>query len=92
MAHGGQWAPELQDYTAREPFCRSQKVGDAELESTRTRLNSFSDEERARMINWGYLQCDLSIRSYYLKDADPPSSLPYPGYDFARPPGETSAT
>ena len=90
---GAWWAvgTELQDYTVESPFAVAEGWR-AELESTRTRLNSFSDEERARMINWGYLQCDLSIRSYYLKDADPPVSLPYPGYDFARPPVETSAT
>ena len=40
------------------------------------------------MINWGYLQCDLSVRSYYLKEADPPSSLPYPDYAFTERPGE----
>ena len=38
------------------------------------------------MINWGYLQCDLSVRSYYLKEASPPRSLPYPEYDFAKRP------
>ena len=57
------------------------------LEATRTRLNSFSDEERARMINWGYLQCDLSIRSHYLKEADPPKSLPFSLHSFERAPG-----
>ena len=88
---GAWWAvgTKIQDYPVESPF------GVAEgwrttLESTRTRLNSFSDEERARMINWGYLQCDLSVRSYYLKEADPPSSLPYPDYAFTKTPGETA--
>ena len=89
--HGAWWAvaTRVQDYPAESPF----DVTDgwrSELESTRTRLNSFSDEEKARMINWGYLQCDLSLRSYYLKEADPPRSLPYPQFDFSNQPGETA--
>ena len=88
---GAWWAvgTRIQDYPVESPF------GVAEgwrttLESTRTRLNSFSDEERARMINWGYLQCDLSVRSYYLKEADPPSYLPYPDCAFTKTPRETA--
>ena len=87
---GGAWwavGTRIQDYPVESPFDVA-KGWQAILESTRTRLNSFSDEERARMINWGYLQCDLSVRSYYLKEADPPSSLPYPDYAFTERPGE----
>lgn len=46
------------------------------MASFRTRLNSFSDEEKRDLINWGYLQCDLSVRSNYLSDLAPPGSLP----------------
>ena len=89
--NGAWWAvgTRIQDYPVECPF----DVADgwrSDLEATRTRLNSFSDEEKARMINWGYVQCDLSIRSHYLKDASPPRSLPYPRYDFSNPPGETA--
>ena len=52
------------------------------LQSTRTRLNSFSDEEKGRIINWGYLQCDLSVRSYFLTQATPPQRLPFPQFQF----------
>ena len=68
----------------------SLRDGGDQLESTRTRLNSFSDEEKARMINWGYLQCDLSVRSHYIREASPPSSLPYPVYTFEVGPSDAS--
>ena len=86
---GAWWAvgTRIQDYPVESPFGVTEGWRTT-LESTRTRLNSFSEEERARMINWGYLQCDLSVRSYHLRGADPPSSLPYPDYDFTRTPGE----
>ena len=85
---GGAWwavGTRVEDYLVRSPFdvasgWRSQ------LESTRTRLNSFSDEEKARMINWGYLQCDLSVRSHYRTEAKPPNSLPFPEWPFDRNP------
>ena len=87
---GAWWAvgTRIQDYPVESPFGVTEGWRTV-LESTRTRLSSFSEEERARMINWGYLQCDLSVRSYYLKGADPPSSLPYPDYSFTSAPGET---
>ena len=46
------------------------------MASFRTRLNSFDDEEKRDLINWGYLQCDLSVRANYLTDQSSPSSLP----------------
>ena len=51
--------------------------------SFRTRLNSFTDEEKSRLANWGYLMCDLSIRSYYRTYEAPPAILPYPEFDFS---------
>ena len=85
--YGALWAvgTRVHDYPVESPFDVAEGWR-SELESTRTRLNSFSDEEKARMINWGYLQCDLSVRSYYLKEASPPRSLPYPEYDFTKRP------
>ena len=58
----------------------------SKLEAIRTRLNSFSDQEKGWLINWGYLQCDLAIRSYYLPCADPPRILPFPQFCFSQPP------
>ena len=55
------------------------------IEVTRTRLNSFRCDEKASLINWGYLQCDLSVRSYYMPKAAPPLTLPFPGFDFSTP-------
>ena len=86
---GAWWAvgTRVKNYPVISPF-EVAEGWSSQLESTRTRLNSFSDEEKARMINWGYLQCDLSIRSHYSKEASPPSSLPYPEYTFERDPRE----
>ena len=84
--HGALWGigTPLERYPLRSPFpVRSDwysRVG-----SMRTRLNSFSDEEKARLINWGYMQCDLAVRSYYLSQATPPETLPFPEFDFVKP-------
>jgi NTE family protein len=56
-----------------------------DLATVRTRLNPFTTEERARLVNWGYLVADVALRSYVVKDAPPPASLPFPAYDFAAP-------
>ena len=86
---GAWWAvgTRVEDYLVKSPFDVAEGWR-SRLESTRTRLNSFSDAEKARMINWGYLQCDLSVRSHYREEARPPSSLPYPEWPFDRDPGE----
>ena len=87
---GAWWAvgTRVQDYPLISVF-NIAKGWRSKLESTRTSLNSFSDEEKARLINWGYLQCDLAVRSYYLKEATRPSSLPFPEYTFDSQPWET---
>ena len=56
------------------------------LASVRTRLNTFTDDEKARLINWGYVMCDLSIRSYYQHEKAPPNKLPFPDFPFSAPP------
>ena len=56
------------------------------LGSIRTRLNAFTDAEKSRLINWGYVMCDLSIRSYYRPEKAPPRSLPFPEFAFSAPP------
>jgi NTE family protein len=57
----------------------------------RTRLNHFSDEERARLINWGYVCCDVIMRNYVLETPPAPAALPYPEYNFENAPGVSSA-
>ena len=52
----------------------------------RTRLNRFTEEEKKRLINWGYIQADLAIRSYYRPELEAPSCLPFPEYDFTMKP------
>ena len=52
------------------------------LASMRTRLNALNDAEKSRLINWGYVMCDLSIRSYYLREKEPPNNLPFPKFPF----------
>lgn len=53
-----------------------------EMAAIRTRLNRFSDEERGRLVNWGYLVSDVALRSYIIHDAAPPPGLPFPEYTF----------
>ena len=70
------------------PFNINPKWNDA-LASIRTRLNAFTDAEKSRLINWGYVLCDLSIRSYYRKGEAPPNNLPYPDFTFSDPPPQS---
>ena len=49
----------------------------------RTRLNRFTEEEKKRLVNWGYIQADLAIRSYYRPELEAPDGLPFPEYSFA---------
>ena len=56
------------------------------LAPIRTRLNAFTDAEKSRLINWGYIMCDLSIRSYYRPEKAPPANLPFPDFAFNDPP------
>lgn len=56
--------------------------------SMRTRLAAFTDEEKKRLVNWGYIQCDLAIRSSYASDLAGPEDLPFPEYNFVPEPGE----
>lgn len=52
----------------------------AKLQTIRTRLNAFSDEEQGQLINWGYALTDAAMRKYVL-DPDPgPGQWPYPGH------------
>ena len=54
--------------------------------SMRTRLAAFTEEEKKRLVNWGYIQCDLAVRNSYIGDLPHPEALPYPEYDFDQEP------
>ena len=72
---------DIETYRIRGPF-KIRREWNEYLASIRTRLNTFSEEEKSRLINWGYVMCDLSIRDYYRPQARPPESLPYPDFGF----------
>ena len=71
----------INTYPIQSPF-PIRKEWSSAIGSIRTRLNRFTDEEKSRLINWGYLLSDLSIRAYYREDATPPKSLPFPNVTF----------
>ncbi len=50
--------------------------------SMRTRLAAFTDEEKKRLVNWGFIQCDLAVRSSCINNLPNPESLPFPEYSF----------
>ncbi len=68
-------------YTADNPFDIAEGWPET-LGRIRTRLNKFTQEEQRRLVNWGYIQADLAIRSYYRPEIEPPGRLPFPEYGF----------
>jgi NTE family protein len=50
-----------------------------QLGRMRTRLNRFSPQEQALLINWGYAMCDSAMRSRGL-GSDEPGRLPVPEF------------
>ena len=79
---------DINNYPIRSPFPIKSEWNE-HLAAVRTRLNPFTDEEKARLINWGYIMCDLSIRSYYRTEKVPPNSLPFPDVHFGSLPADT---
>jgi NTE family protein len=53
-----------------------------------TRMWPMRDNDRKALVNWGYLTSDLALRTWIpgLRDADPPSTLPFNDVSFARAP------
>jgi len=51
------------------------------LATRTTRMWPMSRRDRRAMIDWGYLASDVVLRSFVVKDAAPPTSLPR-GTDF----------
>ena len=76
---------DVRNYPLKSPLLVMPEWNKA-LASIRTRLNAFNDTEKSRLINWGYVLCDLSIRSYYRREKAPPDSLPFPEFVFNDPP------
>ena len=56
------------------------------MTSMRTRLAAFTEVEQKRLVNWGYIQCDLAVRSSYNNNLPDPEGLPFPEYGFAHEP------
>ena len=73
---------DVRNYPIGSPFTIQPEWKDY-FGSVRTRLNSFTDVEKSRLINWGYALCDLSIRSYYRTEKAPPDSLPFPAFPLS---------
>ena len=86
---GALWSAQtdINTYPIQSPFTIMPQWND-HLGSVRTRLNAFTDTEKSRLINWGYIMCDLSIRTYYRRGEAPPDSLPFPTIPFSSPPGK----
>ncbi len=55
----------------------------AALARMRTRLNPFSDEEQASLINWGWLMMDAAMRSHVTTDVPAPAALPLPAFPLS---------
>ena len=72
-------------YEVESPFAIAKEWPET-LGQIRTRLNKFKEDEQKRLVNWGYIQADLAIRSYYRPELEAPSSLPFPDYDFSMKP------
>ena len=75
-------------YTAEKRFEVEGDWGDI-LGSIRTRLNAFSENEKSWLVNWGYLQADLAVRSYYRQEIPIPERLPFPDNDFSKKPQQS---
>ena len=54
----------------------------------RTRLAAFTEEEQKRLVNWGYIQCDMAVRRSHPGEVADPENLPFPEFSFAREPEE----
>ena len=76
-------------YTAEKRFEVEGDWGER-LGSIRTRLNAFPENEKRLLVNWGYLQADLAVRSYYRQEMAIPERLPFPDNDFSRKPQQST--
>lgn len=73
---------DVRNYPIQIPFTIRPEWND-HLGSMRTRLNAFTDAEKSKLINWGYVMCDLSVRSYCRPEKALPERLPFPEFPFS---------
>ena len=73
---------DIRNYPIQSPFTIEPEWR-GHFGTIRTRLNAFTDAEKSRLINWGYVMCDLSIRSYYRQEKASPESLPFQHFAFS---------
>jgi NTE family protein len=80
--HGAYWGidTDIRKYPIGDSMQCSQALVSG-LAQIRTRLDSFSDQEQGRLINWGYALCDAAIRSHAAElgpDEERPGTWPCP--------------
>jgi NTE family protein len=63
----------LSDYPLPCPFDRT-----TALAETPTRLAKTSPELQEKLMNWGYVICDASLRRFFDKNLPAPKGFPYP--------------
>ena len=80
---------DVRNYLIRSPFMIKPEWRD-HFGAVRTRLNAFTDSEKSRLINWGYVMCDLSIRSYFRREKAHPVRLPFQEFHFSDLPSEVA--
>jgi NTE family protein len=58
-----------------------------QLSALPTRMWPMAENDRRRLVNWGYLTADVVLRTFVpdLRDASPPEYLPYPEFGFSAP-------
>ena len=85
MKQGTLWYAntDIGNYPLQSPFAIQPEWKDY-FGSMRTRLNAFTNTEKSRLINWGYIMCDLSIRSYFRPEQAPPDRLPFEDFGFSK--------
>ena len=75
---GSYWGitTQINDYELADALVRDNAVTES-LQNIRTRLNSFSDEEQGRLVNWGYALTDAAMRKWVIPgQPTPPGRQP----------------
>ena len=77
IARGALWtiSTPMKNYRLAEHPYSFPKGHENIMSHTQTRLKALSDETKAALINWGYAQCDCSMKANFLDDADIPSAV-----------------
>lgn len=68
-------------YPVKMPDAPTDEEGNV-LAETPTRLKKMSASLQEQLINFGYIGCDASLRSYFDPAITPPHKLPYPDREF----------